>query len=98
MARQRAFERMGEISREDLLSAIASLRESTLTVSRRNGPTLSQTRPSDVAIRSMRRSSRVYPAYSLLGWLLLVPLVCRLNFQIRLQQPLVRLSPAGVPP
>jgi ATPase family associated with various cellular activities (AAA) len=50
MAGQLAFERQGEISREDLLSAIASLRESTLAGSRRNGSAGFQTRPSDVAI------------------------------------------------
>jgi hypothetical protein len=50
MAGQLAFERQGEISREDLLSAIASLRDSTLTGSRRNGSAGFQTRPSDVAI------------------------------------------------
>jgi ATPase family associated with various cellular activities (AAA) len=50
MAGQRAFERMGEINREDILSAIVSLRESTLIGSRRNGSAGFQTRPSDVAI------------------------------------------------
>jgi len=51
MAGQRAFERQAEISREDLLSAIASLRESTLAGSRRNGSAGFQTGPpSEVAI------------------------------------------------
>ena len=50
MAGQRAFERMGEISREDLLSAIASLRESTLTGSRRTESARFQTPPSEVAV------------------------------------------------
>jgi ATPase family associated with various cellular activities (AAA) len=50
MAGQRAFERKGEISREDLLSAIASLRESTLAGSRRNGSAGFQTPPSEVAV------------------------------------------------
>jgi hypothetical protein len=44
------FERQAEISREDLLSAIASLRESTLAGSRRNGSAGFQTAPSEVAI------------------------------------------------
>jgi SpoVK/Ycf46/Vps4 family AAA+-type ATPase len=47
MAGQRAFERMGQIGREDLLSAIASLRESTLTGSWRDGSAGFQTRPSE---------------------------------------------------
>jgi ATP-dependent 26S proteasome regulatory subunit len=50
MAGQRAFERQGEISREDLLSAIAGLRDSTLAGSRRNGSAGFQTRPSDVSV------------------------------------------------
>jgi hypothetical protein len=50
MAGQRAFERQGEITREDLLSAIASLRESTLSGSRRNGSAGFQTPPSEVAV------------------------------------------------
>jgi hypothetical protein len=51
MGGQHAFERKGEISREDLLSGIASLRESVLTGSRRNSPAGFQTSPpSEVAI------------------------------------------------
>jgi ATP-dependent 26S proteasome regulatory subunit len=51
MAGQYAFERKGEITREDLLSGIASLRESAVTGSRRNGSAGFQTGPpSEVAI------------------------------------------------
>ena len=45
MAGQRAFERKGEISREDLLSGIVSLRESVLTGSKRNSAAGFQSEP-----------------------------------------------------
>jgi hypothetical protein len=51
MAGQYAFERKGEIGREDLLSGIASLRESVVTGSRRNSSAGFQTGPAaEVAV------------------------------------------------